>query len=399
MVEHSLSMRGARGSIPRTSIFAFYITRFSYRIDHILGFFRMWEIPLEHATGIFGKFNPALPLTQHELDFHGLWDIDRLTKPYITEDIVKRLFGVDWQYVREKYLQDSGNGCLTMRSEYATEKAIAKLEKEYNYPERPADRQLIRGLYTLVTNVCLLRADDDPARHFVPRIQMYKTPSFEALPQWMKEKLNHLYHEYFSVRQEDIWARTATERLLPLMGASDMLVCGEDLGMVPQCVPAVMNDMQVACLRVQRMTPYDDKQFYHPSEYEYLTVCTPSTHDMSTMRGWWTENRHDTQVFFNTIMGRPGLAPTELTPDLARVVFDMHLYSPAMLCMFAIQDVFALRASLATRDPCEERINMPSVYEYYWRYRIHVPLEELLANTEFNDELRRMIAGSGRTKQ
>ncbi len=34
----------------------------AYRIDHILGFFRIWEIPIEYSQGTMGHFSPALPL-------------------------------------------------------------------------------------------------------------------------------------------------------------------------------------------------------------------------------------------------------------------------------------------------------------------------------------------------
>ena len=39
----------------------------AFRIDHILGFFRIWEIPSEYKSGLMGHFNPALPYSGDEL--------------------------------------------------------------------------------------------------------------------------------------------------------------------------------------------------------------------------------------------------------------------------------------------------------------------------------------------
>lgn len=42
-----------------------------FRIDHILGFFRIWEIPLDYTDGLCGHFNPALPLQEKEIEQYG----------------------------------------------------------------------------------------------------------------------------------------------------------------------------------------------------------------------------------------------------------------------------------------------------------------------------------------
>ena len=49
----------------------------AYRIDHILGFFRIWEIPGDCVTGLLGHFRPSLAIARSELDSRGIWDIDR----------------------------------------------------------------------------------------------------------------------------------------------------------------------------------------------------------------------------------------------------------------------------------------------------------------------------------
>lgn len=61
----------------------------AYRIDHILGFFRIWELPEHAVTGLVGKFRPSIPLSQEELDREGIWDFDRLSKPYMQQQILQ----------------------------------------------------------------------------------------------------------------------------------------------------------------------------------------------------------------------------------------------------------------------------------------------------------------------
>ena len=39
----------------------------AYRIDHVLGFFRIWQIPMDAVHGLLGVFNPALPFSPDEL--------------------------------------------------------------------------------------------------------------------------------------------------------------------------------------------------------------------------------------------------------------------------------------------------------------------------------------------
>lgn len=78
-----------------------------------------------------------------------------------------------------------------------------------------------------------------------------------------------------------------------------MLVCGEDLGMVPDCVPWVMNQLQILSLEIQRMPKSPAHEFGQVHEYPFQSVCTIGTHDMSTFRGWWEEDKELTERFYH----------------------------------------------------------------------------------------------------
>lgn len=231
---------------------------------------------------------------------------------------------------------------------------------------------------------------------FNPRISMEDTWSYRELDHGTQAALRAIYVDYFYYRHESYWAHQGRVRLPAIKAATDMMICGEDLGMVPDCVPEVMDDLGVLCLRIQRM-PIDSSQDYqHPAGYPYMCVASPSSHDVSTIRGWWQEDRTVIQNFYNHCLGLWGEAPRECTPDLVRRIFDQHLYSPAMWTVFPIQDILALDQTLRHHDPVAERINDPANIPHYWRYRCHLALEDLLAAETFNTMVRGMISASGR---
>ena len=185
-------------------------------------------------------------------------------------------------------------------------------------------------------------------------------------------------------------------KLPPLLSATRMLVCGEDLGMIPHCVPQVMNDLQILSLEVQRMPKDPNSEFGNTWGYPYRSVSTTSTHDMSPLRAWWEEDRVTTQRFYNTVLHEPGEAPLYCEPWVAGRIVDLHLASPSMLVILPLQDWLAEDGELRREVPQEERINVPSIPRYYWRYRMHLTLEQLLGEQDFNIRMRSRIEASGR---
>ena len=175
-----------------------------------------------------------------------------------------------------------------------------------------------------------------------------------------------------------------------------MLICGEDLGMVPDSVPEVMKQLGILSLEIQRMPKDPKREFFHPNDAPYLSVVTPSTHDMSTIRGWWEEDHAKTQQFYNNMLGHYGAAPFYCEPHINKEIILQHLYSPAMWSIFQLQDIMGSSESLRRNNPNDERINIPAHPRHYWKYRMHITLEDLIKETSFNSALKKDITDSGR---
>jgi len=293
----------------------------AYRIDHILGFFRIWEIPMPEKSGLYGQFQPSLPMTREEVEAYGV------------------------PFHEEFFLKDH---------------------------KRPSN-----------------------AWH--PRINATKLPEFQTLlTEDERQHFWRLYNDYFYRRNNQFWYQEAMKKLPLLTQATRMLCCAEDLGMVPDCVPWVMNQLRILSLEIQSMPKDPAVHFGHLSRNPYRSVCTISTHDMATLRQWWDEDEQRTQEYYNTMLYRSGAAPHPLPGWLAKDIVSRHLTSPSMLCLLSLQDWLSISERLRLPDQNAERINIPANPRHYWRYRMHITLEELLADNEFNDEVDDLIASSGR---
>jgi 4-alpha-glucanotransferase len=208
--------------------------------------------------------------------------------------------------------------------------------------------------------------------------------------------LKALYVDYFFRRQDDFWMKEAMQKLPALKRETNMLVCGEDLGMVPACVPVAMKQLGLLSLEIQRMPKQIGREFSRPADAPYLSVVTPSSHDMSTIRGWWEEDAKVTQKFYNQELGQPGEPPRHCEVGINRAIVNQHLASPAMWSIFQLQDLLGMDESLRRKDVAAERINVPAIPNYYWRYRMHLTLEKLSQVDAFNQELRQQIEQGGR---
>ena len=263
----------------------------AFRIDHILGFFRIWEIPAEQKSGLMGHFNPALPYSADEIYF-------------------------------------------------------MRLPRE--------------GLF-----------HEDP-RHpgfWQPLIK----PDTSRLEWWQKDRFDALYTDFFYHRHDDFWRRNAERKLPELLSASGMLACGEDLGMVPDCVPGVMDHWKILSLEMTQM----DKGHGWPT----LSVCATSSHDMSTLR------------MQNAEAGKGDMAPWEVK----RILWN-HLSSRSMLAIFPLQDWVAIDEHPRRKDFMEERVNQPADPLHHWRYRFHLPISELTSEkaSELNVQIEGLLKDSGR---
>ena len=296
----------------------------AYRIDHILGFFRIWEIPIQYSQGTMGHFSPALPLDLYE---------DQLS-------IVTGLSDsqIDGLFIRDK--------------------------KDNN--------------------------------KFHPRINLHLTETYSELSDIQKEEINKLYDDFFYHRNEDLWKHEALKKLPKIIEASDMLVCGEDLGMVPACVPEVMQQLNILSLEVQRMPKKYGETFVNPANNQYISVDTTSTHDTSTLRGWWEENSELTNRFYREMLGHYEGAPYFAEPWVCQEIIRQHLNSTSMWTILPIQDYIAMDGEFRWDATQREQINVPSNPRHHWCYKMHQSLESLNERQDFNEMLSNMIKESGR---
>jgi len=367
----------------------------AFRIDHILGFFRIWSIPLHAVQGIMGRFVPCIPVHVNEFGEKGIWfDYQRYCLPYITDDILYKRFGDLTQKVKDEFLIANNFGGYDLKIKYRSQRQV---EEHFSMLEKTEENETIKlGLFDLISNVILFEESGSQGEEFHFRISMEKTESFRHLELHVQEKLKEIYINYFFKRQDDFWHKEAMHKLPQLKASTNMLICGEDLGMVPDCVPDSMKQLGILSLEIQRMPKDPKKEFFHPNDAPYMSVITPSTHDMSTIRGWWEENREKTQKFYNHEMGQWGTAPHYCEPWINRAIILQHLYSPAMWSIFQLQDILGMSDTLRRENPNEERINNPANPKHYWCYRMHLSLEELIQQKDFNEELKGYVENSGR---
>lgn len=360
----------------------------AYRIDHVLGFFRIWAIPTTCVHGLLGQFAPSLGMTREEIEGYGLHFQEELfTTPFIARWVVDRVFGIHADEVVEKYLDHKHDDIFALKPEYDTER---KIEAVFKGKDSMDDVWVRDGLYALVSDVLFVRDDNDPNK-FHPRITAQLNFMYEALYDSDKEKFNRLYNDYYYRRNNNFWYNEAMKKLPVLVQATRMLVCAEDLGMVPDCVAWVMDQLRILSLELQQM-PKDPKvKFGILSRNPYRSVCTLSTHDMPTLRQWWDEDYERTQVYYSSMLYRGGAAPHPLPGWLARDIIANQLTCPSMLCILSLQDWFAFDEKLRLPDADAERINIPANPRHYWRYRIHINIEDLIADKEYNDAIKELV--------
>ncbi|MDR1563008.1 MAG: 4-alpha-glucanotransferase [Dysgonamonadaceae bacterium] len=306
----------------------------AYRIDHVLGFFRIWEIPQNYNLGLFGCFNPAYPYSG------------------------KEILGMGFPFDPKLH--------ATLR----------KTDTKGEFLFIPDPRK--KGFYH-------------------PAINAHRSDVYRNLPDMMaRELFDQLFDDYFNRRNIELWKQKGLERLRALIGATGMLACGEDLGMIPSCVPHVMGDLKILSLEIERMPKQYGREFTDLKNLPYLSVCTTSTHDMNTIRLWWKENRESTQRYYSDVLNCEGEAPDECTEEICEQIIRNHLNSNSMLVILPLQDWLSIDRNIRRTDDDAERINIPADPHHYWRYRMHISFEDLIKAEELNGKIRRLIRDTGR---
>jgi 4-alpha-glucanotransferase len=364
----------------------------SFRIDHILGFFRIWEIPLGYTEGLCGHFRPAIPLSEEEIEKYGILFDERWTKPYIHLRFLPDIFGLNTGNDIYRYLSHIDTEHLTLNEFCSTQRKITSLFGKSS----DGESQIIRDGLMRVASETLFLEDPYETKHYHPRISAYKSYAYRELSDENRHAFDRLYHDFYFLRHNSFWKETALKRLTPLINGTDMLVCGEDLGMIPTSVHEVMNRLQIFTLEIERMPKVSNTEFADLKTLPYHSVCTTSTHDITPLRAWWKEDKEKTQRYYNNVLQRNGIAPDECSSKIAEQIIINHLQCPSMLTIIPLQDWFAIDEKIKRQDADVERINIPANPDNYWRYRMHITIESLLRANNFNRKIRNLITGSKR---
>lgn len=367
----------------------------AYRIDHVPGFFRIWEIPSEHVYGILGRFRPALPFSTHEIAQFG-FSLDPATycTPQFSISYIDSTLNLSEDF-KEKYLELADH-VYRLKPAYLNQRDIL----------HPVSDEAERELLLKLTTEVLFIADPEKPQHHHPRIAAQHTHVFAELSDSDKQAFNRLYDNFFYERNNQLWADEALKKIPPITQCRDtaqptihlhpitdegMLPCAEDLGMVPSSVKGVLERLRILSLEIQRMPKTYGVRFDNLSHNPYFSVATIATHDMAPLRLWWRENEEQTQAFWHEALHHAGTAPDEATPEVCEEVVTRHIQSPSMLCLLSLQDLLAISPSLRSKHPEDEQINVPANPNQYWRYRMHLNIEELIQASAFNDKLIAII--------
>ena len=350
-----------------------------YRIDHVLGFFRVWSIPADDVTGYLGHFNPGAAASRERLNEAGLdhHRIRWLAEPHIRGPQVREQLGDEADTAIDLALEQiEGEDLYLFGPGIGGERDVLALDCS-----QPA-RDWLAGQYR---DRALVRLEHD---RFVPVWWFTSCSRYATLSEDERRGFQALADELRS-ESERLWEEQGRRLLTFMRETTGMLACAEDLGAIPDCVPGVLADLGILGLRIPRWArrwKEAGRPHIRPADYPLLTVCAPSVHDTSTMRGWWRED--DDRHGFWASLGLPGEPPEEYDPPTARLVTRGLLRTGSALCVFQIQDLLALVDGLVPEDPLRERVNTPgTVSGENWSYRT-TPLPDLCAHDELRDVLR-----------
>ncbi|MBP5420558.1 MAG: 4-alpha-glucanotransferase [Bacteroidales bacterium] len=365
----------------------------AFRIDHILGFFRIWSIPSDFKSGLMGIFSPALPYTADELKDKGFChDPKFFSRPVETEDTLNRMFEEYAEEAKHELFRKMDDGLYRLKDEYFSRTAVDKWVTA-NVRQMSAER-IKNNLSDILHNVLFVSVVDN---EYHPRIMLTETRRFAMLSPNDQNILRAIHDDFFYSRHNEFWKTKAMEHLEGMLKKCKMLVCGEDLGMIPASVPVVMQRMQILSLELQRMPKENWQRYGDCSHFPYLSVCATSSHDISSLRGWWEENYEESAYYYNNVLHLGGEAPKVANASIITPIVAQHLNSPSMLCINPIQDYAGLIDEMPHLLPFEERINEPSDPNRKWCYRIPFNLDDMeLHYQHLTHKVRNMLSEAGR---
>ncbi len=368
----------------------------AYRIDHVLGFFRIWETSSRESTAMMGRTEPSAPISTRELEKAG-FDSDRirwLSQPHVPTRSIEEVNGND-------YLGTHGLLHLLMDR-------IGEEELWLFKPEIAGDRDILERedipepvrhrLAEFWRNRTLIPLGKD---NFVPLWTYKDTTAWQSLSEKERDSLDKLVAAK-QKKQEELWEKQARTLLAELTSATEMIACAEDLGANPESVPRVLDDLSILRLcvvRWYRQWQEEGQPFVGFADYPAKSVATSSVHDSSTLRLWWL-SESDAADFYRDFPPASGRGPAQdeeeiepgiYTPETARYLLSRIAGAASNFCIHPIQDFLALRPVYYNGDPEQERVNIPgSVNEFNWTYRLPAAVEELSQDKELQSAIKEL---------
>ena len=367
----------------------------AFRIDHILGFFRIWAVDERETNAFLGHANPCCTFSRKELNDLG-FDNERIKWLSVPHIPTKDVEDITWNH-------EEAHAIL--------KKVGVQIGSEelWNFlPEICSDGDIYAKLFDAdftrdrAIKDVLAKKWRDRALLELKKDEFIAVWSYSASTAWktLNEKEKKSLEELFSAtnkKQEDLWKKSALSALTPIVQASGMQPCAEDLGVGLKSMPEVLSELDIFSLKVVRWTRdwFSQNQPYIPfSKYPELSVATTSVHDSSTLRQWWNEEKQSVnaycETFFKTRKDAPN-ANAEFDVGVAEALLETSARCNSAWFINPLQDYLFLDAAYYLENPDDERVNVPgSVNEFNWTYRMPVLLEDLSKNTNIIEKIKRI---------
>ena len=379
----------------------------AYRLDHILGFFRIWAIPVRDTTAVLGHTVPYVPMSRDDLHSIGFDDgrIRWLSQPHVHTGLIE---DITWNHqsatdILSKFMDRIGNEELWLfKSSIAGDKDIYEADLSA-FCQGDNQQRCKDALSRAWQNRCLIEVTPD---NFVPVWTYYTSNAWNSLNDGEKNALKGLMDRK-GWEQNKLWETQSDEILSTLTKSVKMIPCGEDLGAELPCLPYVMEKNGILGLRVNRWTRRwsEGGQPYVPlNEVTYLSVTTTSVHDSTTVRQWWQEDRGGSSLFVRTnpwAFGIDGfdqnrineVANSPFTPEIAESYQKGVATANSVWIINPLQDFMAMEQKYWTQDSNAERVNVPgSVNDFNWTYRMPVTVEELAGDASLIGKIKGIVA-------
>lgn len=365
----------------------------AYRLDHILGFFRIWAIPTRDTTAVLGHTDPYVPIKRDEFHNAGFADdrIRWLSQPHIPTGAVEN---ITWNHesatkIMEKFCDRIGNEELWLFKESVQgDKDIYESDLSA-FCQGDAEGRVKDILARFWKDRAFIEITEN---NFVPLWTHPETTAWKSLSLDEQNRLNQLI-DNAERKENELWETQSDEILSALTNSVNMIPCGEDLGANLSCLPGVMAKNKILSLRVYRWSrKWNEKpeQPYVPfAELPKLSVCTSSVHDSSTLRQWWSEDKNGVSLFVKTYPKFFGIedwdneaknrvAEEPYSPEKGLAFLTALASANSDFCIHPFQDFLSTDKKYWLEKEDDERINIPgTVSEFNWTYRIPCLLEEI----------------------